>query len=212
MEQQTVQTPAQPKVYEEIFKSGLILGLGMFVLGLALLFLMQIAESFWTMVIIFPLIFLIIGPIVLSIFILKNLRKNIGGYWTFKQALKSIFIVFFVGWLVSFGLNLLYTKVIDTTSTERMQEHIKEKKRSDLDKSRLFLGGVIRELLVIGEAANAISPQTKALIPLPWKEVIGMRNQLIHAYFEVNHKIIWMTVTEDIPRLISQLEEFFNSM
>ena len=142
MEQQTVQTPAQPKVYEEIFKSGLIVGLGMFVLGLALLFLMQIAESFWTMVIIFPLIFLIIGPIVLSIFILKNLRKNIGGYWTFKQALKSIFIVFFVGWLVSFGLNLLYTKVIDTTSTERMQEHIKEKtilfmKNQNVDQDKL---------------------------------------------------------------------------
>lgn len=137
-----IQNEAQPKVYEEIFKSGLILGLGMFVLGIALLFLMQGADSFWTMVIIFPLVFLIVGPILLSIFILKNLRKNIGGYWTFKQALKSIFIVFFVGWLVSFGLNLLYTKVIDTTSTERMQEHIKEKtivfmKNQNVDQDKL---------------------------------------------------------------------------
>lgn len=36
-----------------------------------------------------------------------------------------------------------------------------------------------------------------------WKEIIGMRNQLIHAYFEVNNRIIWVTVTEDIPKLIS---------
>lgn len=126
MEQQIIQNQAQPKVYEEIFKSGLILGVAMFILGIALLFLMQSANSFWTMVIIYPLLFLVVGPIVLSVFICRSLRKNIGGYWTFKQALKSIFIVFLVGWLVSFGLNLLYTKVIDTTATEKMQEHIKE--------------------------------------------------------------------------------------
>lgn len=97
-------------------------------------------------------------------------------------------------------------------AAKAIQEHIKGKRQSDLDTSRLFLGGVIRELLVIGEAANAISIQTKIQIPLPWKEVIGMRNQLVHAYFEINHKIIWITVTEDIPRLISQLEEFFNKI
>lgn len=88
-----------------------------------------------------------------------------------------------------------------------IQKHIQGKKQSDLDKNRLFLGGVIRELLLIGEAANAISPQTKTLIPLPWKEVIGMRNQLIHSYFEINHKIIWITVTQDIPKLIAEIEK-----
>lgn len=93
-------------------------------------------------------------------------------------------------------------------AAKAIQKHIKGKKQSELDNNRLFLGGLIRELLVIGEAANAISPQTKAQIPLPWKEVIGMRNQLVHAYFEINHKIIWITVTEDIPRLISILEKF----
>jgi len=93
-------------------------------------------------------------------------------------------------------------------AAKAIQEHIKEKKQSDLDKNRLLLGGIIRELLVIGEAANAISSQMKAQIPLPWKEVIGMRNQLVHAYFEINHKIIWMTVTEDIPKLTAELENF----
>lgn len=83
-------------------------------------------------------------------------------------------------------------------------EHIKNKKQSDLEKNRLLLGGVIRELMLIGEAANAISPQAKAQVPsIPWKEIIGMRNQLIHAYFEVSHKIVWITVTEDIPKLVS---------
>jgi uncharacterized protein with HEPN domain len=52
-------------------------------------------------------------------------------------------------------------------STKAIQEHIKGKKQSDLDNNRLFLGGVIRELLVIGEAANVVSPHIKAQIPLP---------------------------------------------
>ena len=92
-------------------------------------------------------------------------------------------------------------------AAKAIQEHIKGKKQSDLDTNRLFLGGIIRELLLIGEAANAISAKTKAQISLPWKEVIGMRNQLIHAYFEINHKIVWMTVKEDIPKLVLTLEE-----
>lgn len=64
-------------------------------------------------------------------------------------------------------------------------QHVMNKSMSDLEKDRLLLGGVIRELLLIGEAANAVSPQTKAKIPnIPWKQVIGMRNQLIHGYFD----------------------------
>lgn len=142
MEQQILQEEKKPKVYEEIFKHGLILGIAMFILGIALLFLIQGADSFMVMVIVYPLILLVIFPIIVSVFLCINLRKSIGGYWTFKQALKSIFIVFFVGWLVSFGLNLIYTKVIDTTSTERMQEHIKERtlvfmKNQNVDEDKL---------------------------------------------------------------------------
>lgn len=96
--------------------------------------------------------------------------------------------------------------MLDAAKT--IQEHIKGKKQSDLVRNRLLLGGIIRELLLIGEAANAISSQAKALISsIPWKEIIGMRNQLIHAYFEISHKIVWMTVTSDIPKLISELEK-----
>lgn len=86
--------------------------------------------------------------------------------------------------------------------------HIAEKRSSDLEQDRLLLGGVIRELLLIGEAANAISTKTQtSLSDIPWREVIGMRNQLVHGYFDVSHRIIWTTVTEDIPRLIAILEK-----
>lgn len=104
-----------------------------------------------------------------------------------------------------------FSHMLDAAKT--ILEHNKNKKQSDLEKNRLLLGGVIRELMLIGEAANAISPQAKAQVPsIPWKEIIGMRNQLIHAYFEVSHKIVWVTVTEDIPKLVSILESLFNDI
>ncbi len=93
-------------------------------------------------------------------------------------------------------------------SAKVVYQFIIDKDVSDLDNDRLLLGGVIRELLLIGEAANAVSVKTKTEIPnIPWKDIIGMRNQLIHGYFEISHKIIWITVTEDIPTLISELEK-----
>jgi uncharacterized protein with HEPN domain len=91
-------------------------------------------------------------------------------------------------------------------------QHILNKTPTDLEEDRLLLGGVIRELLLIGEAANAISPQSKEKISeIPWKKVIGMRNQLIHGYFDISHRIIWSTVTEDIPVLIAILEKVIHS-
>lgn len=41
---------------------------------------------------------------------------------------------------------------------------------------------------------------------IPWKEIIGMRNQLIHAYFDVDHDIVWRTIQVALPDLIPKLE------
>jgi len=42
---------------------------------------------------------------------------------------------------------------------------------------------------------------------IPWKDIIGMRNRLIHGYFEVDVELVWNTVTMNLPVLISQLKE-----
>ncbi len=98
-------------------------------------------------------------------------------------------------------------------AAQAISVYIKKKSESDLQNDRLLLGGIIRELLLIGEAANAVSSQTKSNIPsIPWRQVIGMRNQLIHGYFEISHRIIWTTVTEDIPQLITFLEKAIRSV
>lgn len=67
---------------------------------------------------------------------------------------------------------------------------IEGKTRKDLN-DRMFSNAVIRELEVLGQAANHVSKTTQKLFSeLPWKQLISMRNMLIHAYFDVGYDII----------------------
>lgn len=80
--------------------------------------------------------------------------------------------------------------------------------RADLNSDRKLNLSLVRLLEIIGEAARGISPEfRKAYRDLPWKSVIGMRDRLIHAYFEVNLDVVWATVTQDLPSLIAQLQK-----
>lgn len=81
------------------------------------------------------------------------------------------------------------------------------KTRKHLNSDRMFSNAVIRELEVLGEAANHISKPTQKSFPeLPWKQLIAMRNILIHAYFDVDYDVIWETVNNDLPPLYLQLK------
>ena len=65
---------------------------------------------------------------------------------------------------------------------------------------------VIRRLEIIGEAARRVSEATRQRYPdLPWREMIGLRNQVIHLYDGVDLKIVWETVQKDLPALLAQL-------
>lgn len=92
-------------------------------------------------------------------------------------------------------------------------KHLSRKKRKDLDVNRTVLSAVVRELEIIGEAANSIPASFRKKYPeIPWKQMIAMRNRLIHAYFDVDHDIVWITVNDYLPVLIHQLEIVLNSL
>jgi uncharacterized protein with HEPN domain len=72
---------------------------------------------------------------------------------------------------------------------------------------------VIRALEVLGEAAKSIPENIRSRFPtIPWSEMTGMRDKLIHAYFGVNIETVWKTVTEDIPGIIGPLENLSRSV
>ena len=80
--------------------------------------------------------------------------------------------------------------------------------RSDLDNDRMLTLALVRSVEVIGEAASRISVGFRRRYPdLPWRDIVSMRNRLIHTYFNVNLDIVWSTVVEDLPPLVAQLEQ-----
>jgi uncharacterized protein with HEPN domain len=66
-----------------------------------------------------------------------------------------------------------------------------------------------RLLEIVGEAANHIAPSTMAQLDrLPWRDMIDMRNVVIHRYFAIEIEAIWKTVVEDLPLLVNEIEAF----
>ncbi len=80
--------------------------------------------------------------------------------------------------------------------------------RADLDTDRQLNLSLVRLLEVIGEAARGISREFREAHPeVAWKKMIGIRDRLIHGYFDINLDVVWQTVTEDLPPLIAQIEK-----
>ena len=66
---------------------------------------------------------------------------------------------------------------------------------------------VIHQILIIGEAVKRLSAAFRELHPgVPWQAMAGMRDQLIHAYHEVDLSEVWKTATFDLPVLVQQME------
>jgi len=87
------------------------------------------------------------------------------------------------------------------------------KSRSDLDDIRVLALALVKLLEIIGEAASGISKVTKDEHPeLPWKQMIGMRNRLIHGYFDIDLDIVWQTVDMDLPPLKIKLESILRQV
>ncbi len=83
----------------------------------------------------------------------------------------------------------------------------RDRKREDLDSDDLFALGITRLLEIIGEAASRVSPQTRQRHDeIPWSQITGMRNRLIHGYDVIDEDILWQTITHDLPALVRSLK------
>ena len=86
-------------------------------------------------------------------------------------------------------------------------------KVSNISETELSLNDDIKEvvcfnLFQIGELANGLSVEfTKEYNKIPWKQIIGMRNRIVHGYDTINLEIVWNTANESIPELIEYCKE-----
>lgn len=80
--------------------------------------------------------------------------------------------------------------------------------RDSLNHDQKLVFAVVRAVEIIGEAASKLTKEFRDKNPqVPWGAIIGMRNRLIHAYFDVDLDQVWSAVTVDLPTLITQLEK-----
>ncbi len=93
-------------------------------------------------------------------------------------------------------------------AARKTQIFVNNATRQTLDSNDMLVFALVHAIAIIGEAAARVSEQGRAACPqIPWAAVIGMRNRLIHAYFDVNLNILWDTVIKSIPELITELEK-----
>ena len=73
--------------------------------------------------------------------------------------------------------------------------------------SDLHQNAILKAVEIVGEAASRISDDTKKMHPeLPWQDITGLRNRIVHAYFAIDLSVIWNIVREDMPESIGKLE------
>lgn len=85
--------------------------------------------------------------------------------------------------------------------------------REDFFRNRLLQDAVVRQVEIIGEAARQVSEELQARYPqVLWREIIGMRNRIVHAYFDLDLEAVWDTVQEDLPQLKAQAQKIVEEL
>ena len=94
-------------------------------------------------------------------------------------------------------------------AADRVIRYTSDKTYKDLAADDMMYYAVVKNIEIIGEAANLLSsgfidshPQT------PWKQVRGMRNYIVHEYFQIDDVVVWGVVSTDIPVLRKQILEY----
>jgi uncharacterized protein with HEPN domain len=81
------------------------------------------------------------------------------------------------------------------------------KSRKNLDSDPMLARALMHAILEIGEAAARTSEAGRSRAPnVPWVQIVGMRNVLVHVYWGVDFDRLWKTVTEELPPLLAMLE------
>jgi uncharacterized protein with HEPN domain len=84
--------------------------------------------------------------------------------------------------------------------------------RADLDTDRPLNLSLVRLLEVVGEAASRVPvAERPKYTGIPWVQIVGLRNRLIHGYDNVDFDILWEIITHDLPPLITELEKILSS-
>ncbi len=96
---------------------------------------------------------------------------------------------------------------------ERAEKHIEKIKKEDFLQDNKTCDAVIRCIEVIGEATKNVSDNIRNKYPsIPWRDMSGMRDKIIHGYFVVDFENVWLVVKEEIPRLKPMIQKVLEDL
>ena len=97
-------------------------------------------------------------------------------------------------------------------SMDLIEGYLKGKTYEEFEENQMLQDAVIRELEIVGEATKSLSQEFREKYPdIPWRQMAGMRDKLIHGYFGVDVGAVWDTATEDIPSLREKLQKILEN-
>jgi len=94
-----------------------------------------------------------------------------------------------------------------------IEEGLSTYSRDELLNNRLMYYGLVKQLEIIGEAANLLTFDFRENHPeVDWRPIVNMRNVLVHDYIHISKEILWETITNDIPSLKNNIETYYQQL
>ncbi len=99
------------------------------------------------------------------------------------------------------------------TAIGNVQSFLEGKTLDDLYRDKILFYAVVKNIEIIGEAANNLTKDLQAQHPeVQWKDVISMRHVLVHDYYSIDARTAWQTAQENLPPLKEQIEKILSSI
>ncbi|MYD10019.1 MAG: DUF86 domain-containing protein [Chloroflexi bacterium] len=84
--------------------------------------------------------------------------------------------------------------------------------RADVENDEILQLALVKTIETIGEAASHVSEETRALAPnIDWGKIVGMRNELVHAYWRIDYDVLWDVITDRLPPLVQELNRLIEA-
>ncbi len=94
-----------------------------------------------------------------------------------------------------------------------IEEFLVGKVETDLAENKMLRDAIVRNIEIIGEASKNLSDDLRDENPqVRWRDIMRMRDKLVHHYFRLNLEIVWQTATQNIPKLKSEVEKIVENL
>lgn len=95
---------------------------------------------------------------------------------------------------------------------EKIETFVKDISKEDFEKDVILQDALVRRIEIIGEAVKNLSKEFRdKYANIPWSDIAGMRDKLMHHYFGVDLEVVWKTVQEDIQELKKNISEILKN-